>query len=89
MLITDRIHTFHIPIGPGQSVERFVNIFPIFGEGRAALELCRRVVEQIGLPPFAANPLTARTLLAHLAIREVPVDDLTISQCSSILALRY
>jgi glyoxylase-like metal-dependent hydrolase (beta-lactamase superfamily II) len=34
------------------------------------LELCRRVAERLGLPPTAANPLTARTFLAHLAIGE-------------------
>jgi glyoxylase-like metal-dependent hydrolase (beta-lactamase superfamily II) len=40
------------------------------------MELCRRVVEQMGLPPSAVNPLTARTLLAHLAVREIPVENL-------------
>jgi len=34
------------------------------------IELCRRVVEQIGLPPAAINPLTARTFLAHLAVKD-------------------
>lgn len=44
MKITDRIHAlnipFHIPIGPGQTVERFVNVFPILGKGRVALVNC-------------------------------------------------
>ncbi|MHB0935542.1 MAG: MBL fold metallo-hydrolase [Armatimonadota bacterium] len=44
MQITDRIHfmhiPFHIPVGPGQTVERFVNIFPILGKGRVALVDC-------------------------------------------------
>jgi len=39
------------------------------------MELCRQVVEQIGLPPSAVNPLTARTFLAHLAVKDLPLSD--------------
>ncbi len=34
------------------------------------VEFCKRVVAQLGLPPSAANPLTARSFAAHLAHRE-------------------
>jgi hypothetical protein len=29
------------------------------------MELCKRCIRRLGLPPFAANPLVLRTLLAH------------------------
>jgi len=29
------------------------------------MELCKRCIAKLGLPPFAANPLVARSLLAH------------------------
>ena len=38
------------------------------------MALCRCVVEAMGLPPSAVNPLTARTLLAHLAVKEFAVE---------------
>ncbi len=31
------------------------------------MALCRAVVAKLGLPPFAANPLVARTIMAHVA----------------------
>lgn len=34
------------------------------------MDLCRRVVAHVHLPPAAANPLVARTLQAHLRLRE-------------------
>ncbi|MHB8790292.1 MAG: MBL fold metallo-hydrolase [Desulfobulbaceae bacterium] len=34
----------------------------------AGMELCAGVVQELGLPPFAANPLVARSLLSSLAV---------------------
>jgi glyoxylase-like metal-dependent hydrolase (beta-lactamase superfamily II) len=36
------------------------------------MELCAGVVQELGLPPFAANPLVARSLLSSLAVAEEP-----------------
>jgi glyoxylase-like metal-dependent hydrolase (beta-lactamase superfamily II) len=36
------------------------------------LELCRQVIGELGLPPFAANPLTARALASSLALGDKP-----------------
>ena len=33
------------------------------------MELCGKVLEEMGLPPIAANPLVARSLSSHLALR--------------------
>jgi len=38
------------------------------GQGNDDLmELCRRVVSELGLPPLAANPIVARSIAANLA----------------------
>lgn len=40
-------------------------------QGSADLpDLCKKVVAELGLPPFAANPLVARTLAAHLKVAD-------------------
>ena len=39
-------------------------------ENSAGMELCARVVSELGLPPSAANPLVARSLRANLAAAE-------------------
>ncbi len=41
-----------------------MNVFSEFGDSDP-MELCQRCVRLLGLPPFAANPLVLRTLLAH------------------------
>lgn len=33
------------------------------------MELCRRVLEDLGIPPVAANPLVVRSLVSHLMLR--------------------
>jgi hydroxyacylglutathione hydrolase len=33
------------------------------------MELCRRVLENLGIPPVAANPLVAGSLMSHLILR--------------------
>jgi len=35
------------------------------------MDLCRHVVNEMGLPPFAANPLVARSLASNLAAKEI------------------
>jgi Na+(H+)/acetate symporter ActP len=32
------------------------------------MELCRHVVNELELPPFAANPLSARAFASNLAV---------------------
>jgi len=36
------------------------------------MELCRQVIEELGLPPFAANPLTARAFASSLSLGDKP-----------------
>jgi hydroxyacylglutathione hydrolase len=36
------------------------------------MELCRQVIAELGLPPFAANPLTARAFASSLALGDKP-----------------
>jgi hydroxyacylglutathione hydrolase len=36
------------------------------------MELCRQVIGELGLPPFAANPLTARALASNLSLADKP-----------------
>ena len=36
------------------------------------MDLCRRALTELGLPPEVANPLVAKSFAAHLAIREHP-----------------
>ena len=36
------------------------------------MELCRQVIGELGLPPFAANPLTARALASSLSLADKP-----------------
>lgn len=36
------------------------------------MELCRQVIGELGLPPFAANPLTARALASSLSLGDKP-----------------
>ena len=34
------------------------------------MQLCRQVVESLGLPPFAANPFVAQSIAAHLRVKD-------------------
>ena len=34
------------------------------------MDLCSSVVDELGLPPFAVNPLVARTFAANVAVKE-------------------
>lgn len=39
------------------------------------MDLCRHVVNDLGLPPFAANPLVARSFASHLAAMDMDLFD--------------
>ncbi len=38
----------------------------------APMEMCRRVLDRLGLPQAVANPLVAASLLSHLRVRDAP-----------------
>jgi hypothetical protein len=47
-------------------------VLKVAGNNRAPgpMELCRQVLEELGMPPEAANPLVARSFASHLMARK-------------------
>jgi glyoxylase-like metal-dependent hydrolase (beta-lactamase superfamily II) len=53
-----------------QKIHETVNKVAGHDQAPDPIQVCQQVVEEIGLPPFAANPLVAKTIQAHLRVRE-------------------
>lgn len=71
---------FTLPISPEMNVDRFAFVYLVFGEkihntvinhsiedkDLTIMALCKKVVKELGLPPFAAMPLVANALSSSL-----------------------
>jgi hydroxyacylglutathione hydrolase len=64
----DALKAMNEGIGFLREVHRAVRDAAAGAKNADPTELCPRVVELLGLPAFAANPLVARTLRAHLKV---------------------
>ncbi len=86
MQVTKQIHAikipFQIPVAPGKTLDRFVYSYLIYdteiclidsgikSSERVIFDYIKKMLDDLGLPETAVNPLIARSFASHLKIRD-------------------